>query len=186
MPSPINKKFDPESCFILLSVEKPTIPAFLYVAADKSGLFEKQELHISIAVTKNARRIKEAIDASKNPPAVRKEIEFLVNSFSWEYSLTDEYFLQEHYYTKKDLAEKGYTDFTEHTRRSIVQKVNLPDLKVFYEKLNNLLGLSITIPPPHITLFAWSDYKPMKLRGVGIASEEEFKRYTKEKLMSSS
>lgn len=182
MSFPLTKKFNPENCHITLSIERPTIPAFIHDAAKKLGLIEKQEFHISVAVTKNARRIKEVMRANKSPDAMQKEIVSLVNGFSWEYALTDEYLLQEHSYTKEDLVENGYTDLTEHTRRSIVQRVTLPDLKLFYGKLNTLLKISITVPPPHITLFTWSDYEPMKLRGIGIASEEEFRRYTKERL----
>ena len=105
-----------------------------------------------------------------------------MNEFSWEYSLTDEYFLQENHYTKNNLKDSGYEDLTEHKRITIVQKVNLSDLKLFYKKLNSLLGVDINIPAPHITLFSWSDYEPQMTRGIGIGSEEEFNKYTKERL----
>ena len=157
-----------------LSVEKPLIPDFVRRVAQENGFQEKPEVHISVVVTKNAVQMWRAGGADKSP-----SIKELFDSYAWEYSLTDEYFLHERWYSKQDLAENGYTpDIPEHTRRTIVQKVVLSDLPAFYAKLNGMLNISLSVPTPHITLFTWSDYEPFKMRGIGINSAEEFERFT--------
>ncbi|MEK7509828.1 MAG: hypothetical protein AAB605_03890 [Patescibacteria group bacterium] len=164
-----------------VSVEKPQIPDFVRKVAAEHGLTEKDKVHISVVVTKNARLLWEAVAAKENPEAFVHSIKSLFESYLWEYSLTDEYFLHERTYTRDDLRDNGYSDeIPGHTRRTIVQKVELPDLSEFYEKLNDMFGISLPAPVPHITLFAWSDYESFKIRGIGINSEEEFKRFTKE------
>ena len=157
-----------------LSVEKPLIPDFVRRVAQENGFQEKSEVHISVVVTKNAVGMWRACGAEKS-----SSIEMLFNSYAWGYSLTDEYFLHERRYSLQDLSENGYAaDIPEHTRRTIVQKVVLPDLSAFYGKVNTMLDISLPVPVPHITLFAWSDYGPFKTRGIGINSAEEFERFT--------
>ncbi len=53
----------------------------------------------------------------------------------------------------------------------------MPDIAVFYAKVSELLGISLEVPVPHITLFAWSDYEPNKARGIGISSKADFEQY---------
>ena len=62
---------------------------------------------------------------------------------------------------------------TPHTRRSIIQIVDLPDVHEVYRDLNDLLDLTFPAPVPHITLFAWSDHEPMVVRGINVSSRDE-------------
>jgi len=179
---PTNRKFIPDTCAFILTIEMPDTPDSVSAEAIKNGLLKKEEAHISVVVTKNAKKILEIVLKSKNPEKLKEDIIALADSFPWEYSLTNEYFLHENHFTKEELAVNGHADLPEHTRRSIVQKVNLPDIIQFYEKLDDLLGTALSVPAPHTTLFAWSDYEPVMLRGIGISSKEEFDRYTKKKL----
>jgi hypothetical protein len=179
----LDRKFISEKGVIILSVKKPEIPEFVRTEATKGNLIEKAESHISIAVTKTARQISEEIEKNKESDKLKENISSLLNNFSWKYALTNEYFLHENFYTKEELVKNGYTDLTEHSRRSIVQLVNLPDIELFYKQLNDLLGTSLSVPVPHVTLFSWSDYEPMMLRGIGISSKNEFDNYTKKKLI---
>jgi hypothetical protein len=179
----LEKVFIPDQ-YLGLSVDRPTVPDFVQQAAQENNLVEKPEVHISVVVTKNAMQMWRAIGSKKDSAALLKSVEALFKRHAWEYALTEEYFLHERTYsqTDLDLIENRYTNVPEHSRRTIVQKVQLPDLAIFYGKLNEMLGTSISVPVPHITLFAWSDYEPFKTRGIGINSAEEFERFTKKVL----
>ncbi|HEY4522169.1 MAG TPA: hypothetical protein VJH91_00835 [Candidatus Paceibacterota bacterium] len=180
MMFPTEKTFKPDQ-YLGLSVEKPEIPDFVRHVANENHLNEKPECHISVLVSNNAVQAWRTAASASDPEMMRGKIQELFNSYAWEYSLTSEYFLHEHTYTKDELVANG-EDVPEHTRRSIVVKVSLPDLSRFYEKLNEMLGLSLPLPVPHVTLFAWSDYEPYRVRGIGICSREEFDRFTKQKI----
>ena len=171
MLKPLKKKSVSEDCFLILQVQKPNIPNRIHEEAQIRNLVEKDEFHISVAVTKNARKIKEVISRSSAPEKLWEEITTLFESCAWEYSLTDEYYLQENSYSEP-----------RHTRRTIIQKVNLSDLLPFYEKLGQILGIIFPMPVPHITLLSWSDDPLFMTRGIGISSEEDFETYSQGRL----
>src|SRR3989338_5495647 len=175
MGLPLEKTFLPEK-YLGLSVEKPSIPEFVRQAAMENGLNEKPEFHISVLVAKNAQTAWRAI-AARTDANLAHSLESVFKNYEWEYEPTNEYFLHEHTFTKDELIENG-EDAPPHTRRSVVQKVVLPDLPVFYSKVNTSLGIDLPVPIPHITLFTWSDYEPFKTRGIGINSAEELERFT--------
>lgn len=141
---------------------------------------EKDEHHVSILVSANARAVNDAIAKADDAHAVGEEIRNLTHALSWDYDLTSEYYLHEHLYTKEELQERGYTDLTEHTRRAIVQCVDLPDIEAFYTAIEGLLGISLFRPVPHITLYRWSDYGDYS--GIGINSKQEFEAFTVQRL----
>ncbi|MBU2101163.1 hypothetical protein KKH05_00330 [Patescibacteria group bacterium] len=178
MAFPTEKKFVREKGHIILPISGVEIPGFVRGEADKARLVEKPEYHISVAVTKNSKRILDALAGASDPNSFWEEIVSLVNEFSWEYELLDKYYLLENKYDREELLESGYKDLTEHTRRTIVQEAKLTDIESFYDKLSNLLNISFDIPVPHITLFSWSDYPPLMSRGIGICSKQEFDKYT--------
>lgn len=182
MPLPLEKKFIVEDCFALLSVEKPAIPERIRKAADNRSLAEKSEFHISVLASRNAKKVCGVISKNELPEKLKEEIASLFASFSWKYSLIEEYFLQENFYSKKELQELGHPELPEHTRKTIIQWIEMPDMKVFYEKLSDLFKIPLSLPVSHITLFSWSDYPPLMMRGIGISSEEDFKRYSKGRL----
>jgi hypothetical protein len=170
MAFPREKTFVPNK-HLGLSIEKPDIPDFVRKVAIENDFPEKAEVHISVVVTKNAQTLWRAISREQIA-----QIENLFKSFAWEYELTGEYFLHERFYSRAILDENGDTDMEEHIRRTIVQKVLLPGLSLFYSKLNQLTGISLPVPIPHITLFALNG------RGIGINSAEDFERFTKAKI----
>ena len=180
MALPLAKKFEVENCFLVLPIQKPEIPDRIRKEAERQGMVEKGEVHISVAVTKNATRIREIISKSSSPDNLKKSIASLFESFSWEYAFIDEYYLQENFYSQLELTAQGYpSDSPEHTRRTIVQKVASPDLPIFYAQLSNLLGNELPVPVPHVTLFSWSDDPSFMTRGIGVSSEEDFRNYSR-------
>ncbi len=159
-----------------LPIEKPVIPEVVRRVAELNQLKEKPEMHISVIVTKNAQMLWRALAAKSDSAKRMKKLEELFRAYEWEYELTEEYFLHERFYTQEVLQECGDIDSAEHLRKSIVQKVHLPDLTAFYAEVNTLASLTFTVPVPHITLFSLTG------RGIGINSAEEFQRFTKRRI----
>lgn len=180
---PLEKDFQPNK-YLGLSVEKPEIPDFVRVIANNNDLNVKSPVHISVVVTKNAVTLWKALAKSQNLEKSMQAAKDLFESFLFEYELSNEYFLHERTYSRKDLDENGYdASIPVHTRRSIVLKVIIPDFPRFYTALNEMFEIKCSLPVPHITLYTWSDYEPFKTRGIGINSKEEFKRFTKEVIL---
>jgi hypothetical protein len=175
MSLPVSKDFVANR-HLGLSIDKPVIPDSVHRAATENGLGEKEEMHISVVVTKNAQMLWRAVRALPEPESTYKKLEEIFEGYAWEYTLTDEYFLHERYYTQEILNESGDIDDPEHLRRTIVQKVLLPDLEDFYIKMNVLAATSFSVPVPHVTLFSLDG------RGIGINSEEEFAQFTKQRI----
>ncbi|MEK7093608.1 MAG: hypothetical protein AAB927_03950 [Patescibacteria group bacterium] len=173
MTKPLSKDFVANK-HLGLAIEKPMIPDFVRKAAEQNGLKEKPEVHVSVVVTKNAQILWRALQAKSNAAEFTQKIEALFRRYAWEYTLTNEYFLHERFYTQDVLNENGDIGSPEHMRRSIVQKVLLPDLSDFYAKMNVLVSTTFTVPVPHITLFSLTG------KGIGINSAEEFERFTKQ------
>ncbi|MFA7309573.1 MAG: hypothetical protein WC050_01575 [Candidatus Paceibacterota bacterium] len=176
MAKPLSKDFVANK-HIGLSIEKPAIPDLVRTVAAENGLVEKSEMHISVLVTKNAQALWRALGAQSDAAAPMQKVEELFQRYAWEYTLTQEYFLHERFYTQEILNESGDIDHPEHLRRTIVQKVLLPDLLDFYASVNVLAATSFTVPVPHITLFSLDG------RGIGINSSEEFEKFTKRRLV---
>ncbi len=178
--------FKPDSLTMSLSVVKPDIPNHISKIAEENNLLLKEDdtFHISIVVSVNAKKLHEAVFRQENPEKVIDKIKELFEKLSWAYTPVSEYYLHENTYTKQNLIDTAEEDLTPHTRRTIVQRVDISDLEVFYTKLNEMLGISLPLPIPHITLFSWSDYDAKMLYGIGICSEEEFKAYTKKVLLA--
>ena len=179
---PIEKKLRRDEFAITLPVDPPEIPERIRTIAKQYGMAEKLEHHVSVMVTKNARLVEEAIEKSRRTEEMLEKTRTTLDALDWTYELTDEYYLQENAYVQGDMAALGYKNLPNHTRRTIIQRVRMPDMATFYKQISKLLNVSLDIPVPHVTLFSWSDYPPMMTRGIGISSEQDFRSYTKRKL----
>ena len=182
MHEPLAKDFNPETGYILLAIARPDVPDRIRRAASDKGLFEKLEHHISVVATRIAPALARALAVNPRAPQLKQDVAQLVEETDWHYELKDEYYYLEEFYDQKRLGEFGYVGVPEHTRKSIVQMAAVPSLEGFYERLRTMLSHEFSTPVPHVTLYAWSDYEPLKTRGIGMASEEDFKRFAKEKL----
>lgn len=181
MLKPIEKTFIEDIFGFFLFIEKPNIPKRIVAEAEQRGLFEKPECHISLVVEKSAMHIIDALKQMQiqNQEQVKNEIIDLFNQLDFTYELTDVYSLQEKTYSREELNERGLQDEPVHTRRSIIQMVNMPDIEIFFNKVSQLLNTNIDMPLSHITIFAWSDYDKKKNRGIGISSQKDFDTFHK-------
>jgi hypothetical protein len=179
---PERKNFFGKTCNALLSITKPIIPDSIEEKAKELNLKEKPELHISVIAYKNGRILSKFLESSPNAEEIRREIKDMFLNETWKYELLPEYFLMEKHYTKEELEKTGHKNTPEHTRSTLIQKINMESLKDYYSKLSELTGINFEIPPAHVTLFSGSDYQPMENNGLGIYSEKDFDTYLKSKL----
>lgn len=163
---------DPNRATILLGISKPYPPQKVLSYGFENGLVPKPEFHLTVVPLRLGKKI-----LSLEKHDFFKRVEFLAQEYAWDYELLPEFFLLEKHYSKEDLERSGYQDLTPHTRRTIIQMASVPDLPHFYERLTEVLGFSAEIPIAHVTLFSWSDYKPMMTQGIGIYSKEDLKAY---------
>jgi hypothetical protein len=179
---PKRKEFSEESSGTLLFVSRPDIPIAISNIASSLGLKEKDEFHASVVAGRNAKRISTFLSGSSIAEKVKTEIKNDFLNQNWDYLLLPEYFVMEKFYDFSELGKSGYTNIPEHTRSTLIQKIKLSGLTLFYEKLSQLTHIDFSLPLAHITLFSGSDYPPMADRGIGIYSEEDFKKYLKSAL----
>lgn len=173
------EKIVTDACEFFLPVEKPEIPDRIYEKAKGFGMIEKPEFHISVLVGMNATAFQEFTQSEND--LLKRAKEFF-GTFGWSYSLTKEYVVQERTYKEEERVDFLGKNYPAHTRKTIVQKVDLPDLALFYKGLKDKWGIVLTLPVPHITLFSWADYEPLMTRGIGVSSQEDFDNYTRETL----
>ena len=104
----------------------------------------------------------------------------LAEHYFWHMEFLPEYFVLER--TIKAFIVNGKVETPEHTRRSIIQSVSIPDLELFFTQLSTIAGTSFELPVPHVTLFSWSDYEPEIMKGLSLNSKADFEKYLKQKL----
>src|SRR3989344_1196592 len=161
--------FDREKVTLLLNINAQG-SAFHDVekVAKQKGLSRKREFHITLIGSATGEAIIEKISGSdyKINEKTLSKIQELSKKFNWEFS-----FQKEYYFISKSYSEPGQEN---ERRQSIIQAIELPNLIVFYKKLNQRLGTNFDTPFPHITLFTNSTRKDKKLWGIGLYSEKEF------------
>lgn len=171
----MNFNWNPEKATLILPITKPEIESRIVEYAHDHGYFEKPEFHITIISFQNGKKIIQACQGINI-----NQIVDLANTFSWEVELVPEYYVLER--TIKEFVLHGKIQTPAHTRRSIIQKVLLPDIVPFFKELDRLTGQMIEVPPMHVTLFSWSDYEPEQLSGIALNSQADFESYFKEKI----
>ena len=95
-----------------------------------------------------------------------KSIKFLLSSYKWEFAPKDIYLI-----SKKGIIENS--DVIEE-KQSYIRLIDMPHMKKFYNKLNELLDTHFPAQFPHITLFTKGDRPDAIWRGISVTSKEEF------------
>lgn len=159
-------QFDSHSYTLLLPVSRGAVAEGLELLAGTAqtlGIEPKEEFHITIVGFGGGKKIKSLYERSA-PAAVREVEQALValaESVSWSFELLPDFYEVQKEYVFKHGKER---------RHSIVQLVALPGMAVFYTELNRALGQQLTLPLPHVTLFAKGG------KGIGIDSQTDFER----------
>lgn len=175
----MNFKINKEKSTILLNIPEPLIPENIYQYVQNKSYSKKPEFHITLISFQNGKKL---LDEYGPYSEKFDQIVEYINQLTWEYRLVPEYYEIEKLYNKSNQKKSGYTHTPEHIRRSIIQKVLLSDMAVFYDKLSELTGIIFEKPFCHVTLYSWSDCPEMMNQGIGINSEEDLEVYKKQSL----
>lgn len=176
MSLPTQIKFSDHDCTLMLVLPELLIPEHIKSAGETHGLLLKPELHVSIVVSENARRVRDLVDEFQQYTETLQNLETLARAQDWTFERLGQYSLHEEMYTREKLLASGKSDVPAHVRRSIIERVELPGMKTYYEGLAALLGPSFPVPLAHITFFSWSDFAPLAYRGISILSDEDYAR----------
>ena len=102
------------------------------------------------------------------------ELKNLLKSLKWQYVQKDIYFInQKTYFENPKILEH---------RKSYIRAIEMPDINIFYRKLNILLKTHVAIQFPHITLFTKGEHPDREYFGIPIQSKTEFKKLHPKKL----
>jgi hypothetical protein len=128
------------------------VPGWLVVKAKHEGFKAKLEYHVTVIGLDLAMMIREC--------NFEDEVCSLINTFSWTFKTLDRY------------IELAKDDDNNIHRQSIICMVEVPELNVFFKKLEDLTKFVINRPPAHITLFT-KNYD----RGIGLYSADDLNQY---------
>jgi hypothetical protein len=140
------------------------------------GYREQTNRHITIVGGRASRKIENILN--KLPLAERRrkiaKLKSVLKSLKWQYIQKDVYFINKKSYF-------GNSKILEH-RKSYIRVIEMPDMKIFYRKLNAILKTHIPTHFPHITLFSKGERPSADFRGIPIPSKTEFKKLHPKKI----
>lgn len=165
-------KWDPQKATLLLEVPEIHMDPRLVSYARENGFIPKPELHVTVLSFQNGKKILQAGGSAIG------RIPEIAGEYEWGTSCLPGYFVLER--TIGEFVLNGRVETPAHTRRTVIQRVSVPDLAPFLERVSGMTGVAFADPFPHITLFSWSDYGPEMTTGIGLNSEDDFTRYFKQ------
>ena len=174
----MNFTITPEKATILIPVPEIAIPRTVVEYAQNNGYYMKPEFHVTLLSFQNGKKILKSIQENQNISF--DTIVKLAESFKWGIIFNAEYFLLER--TIQEFVLHSQVQTPQHTRRSIIQKVSIPDMSSFFNELEKMTGIQFDNPVEHITLYSWSDYEPELMSGIALNSETDFEKYKKDVL----
>jgi len=126
------------------------------VRVDGIDFVPKSELHVTIVGRALGAQVRLAMAAD---PALATAIDATVASLDWSWTRDRSWWL-----LRK--RERGAG------KASIAETVALPAMLRFHARLGQLLGRTLPVPPPHVTLYVAGD-----MEGIGVPDEERWRRY---------
>lgn len=163
-------KFNPENCTLLLDVDQ-NLPGLygpdLISEASRNEFEKKSEIHITVLGFQNGKKVMETLAQTADQTQIIKQIESLAKELEWSFELR---------------PEKFY--ISRESRQSIIQLVKLEDMARFFDRLNEILGTDLEIPPAHITLFTKGTDEKSRI-GIGVNSWGELSQLNPKPIISS-
>ncbi|MFA6355346.1 MAG: hypothetical protein WCW65_02900 [Candidatus Paceibacterota bacterium] len=165
-------EFIENSLYIGLKLENDNTGSFIENIAVREGFKRQKERHITILYYPIQKVFENVPDEIREKRI--EEINDLLKTFEWKFKPTDIY----------KIERKGYfsdSDILEH-RESYINLVEMPDIEVFYNKLNLLLKSNLPIQFTHITLFTKGERVGASFYGIPVPSVEEFNNFNPRKI----
>lgn len=131
------------------------------------GFRKQNKRHITILY--GSTKLKDILDkmSKEEKKKTFEKIKIILENLEWEFIPIKIYKIKKQgYFSGSNILEN---------RESYINIVDMPDMEVFYEKLNLLLKLKLPVQVPHITLFTKGEKENPDYYGISIPSMEEFK-----------
>lgn len=139
--------------------------------ARTNGYHRKPEFHFTLINNRAGKVVKQALEVLSKDQR-QKAIDAINTAASetdWSASPGEIYEVEKDYVATDD---KGGETSREH-RASLIQKLDIPGMQTFYQRLNSILNIQIEPPPAHITLYSKSSDPKNHTRGIGIETQKE-------------
>jgi hypothetical protein len=135
------------------SQEWPPLPERLEL--DGVDLRRKRELHATIVGHALGTRVRDCMAADAQ---VRDAVAETIAGFDWQWRRCRSWALLE----KREAGR---------SRQSLVEHLRMPAMAAFHRQLGALLGETLPVPPPHVTLYTSGGAK-----GIGLPDESTLER----------
>lgn len=133
-----------------MPIPEIAIPRTIVEYAQNNGYHIKSEFHVTLISFQNGKKINRAIYENQN--VVFDDVIKLAESFQWGIIFNAEYFVLER--TIPEFVLHGQVQTPRHIRRSIIQKVSIPEMVSFFNELEKITGVQFENPVEHITLYS--------------------------------
>ena len=140
------------------------------------GFRKQTKRHITIVSGKTLEKIENVLNRFSITERKKKvaELKALLKNLKWQYIQKEIYFINQKSYF-------GNPKVLEH-RKSYVRVIEMPDMNIFFHKLNMVLKTHIPTQFPHITLFTKGEHPDREYFGIPIYSKVEFQKLHPRKL----
>lgn len=160
--------FDEKDLYIGFLLEKDDTGNSIKEKAIEEGFRKQGKRHITVLGGSTKKLLKNILDylPEEERKSTLDEIKSIINGLKWNFTPKEIYRIQKQgYFGDSDILEN---------RQSYINMVNMPDMEVFYKKLNRLLKTNLPIQVPHITLFTKGERENPEYYGIPVPSIEEF------------
>ena len=165
-----NKKLviDESNLYYAIFLENDNTGYYIESKALEGGFKRQDKRHVTILGGSSQKLLKNILNKlpDEQTKNILKEINIFLESLNWEFTPKEIYLIQKHgHFDSVKLAE---------SRESYINMIDMPDIDIFYKKLNSLLKTNIPTQIPHITLFTRGERENPNYYGISIPSIEEF------------
>lgn len=140
------------------------------------GFRKQDKRHITILGGSTKELLKDILSkfSSEKRKNVLEKIKNLLNNLEWKFKPKEIY----------RIKKTGYIDNPNilENRESYINIVEMPDMEIFYQKLNSLLKCNLPTQIPHITLFTKGERENPKYYGIPVPSVKEFNTLNPKKI----
>lgn len=145
--------------------------------AIEGGFRRQNKRHITILGGSTQELLRDILNTLSNEERkkILNEIKNLLENLEWKFIPKEIYRIQKQdYFDISNVLEK---------RESYINIIDIPDIDIFYEKLNSLLKSDLPVQTPHITLFTKGERENPSYYGISISSSKEFKKLNPKKII---
>jgi len=142
----------------------------LKLVAEKKKFREQTKRHITILSGSSLEKVRNILNrlSVKEKKVTIIKLKTILKNLKWQYTQKEIYLIN-----KKSCY--GNSKVLEH-RKSYIRTIEMPDIHIFYKKLNTLFSIYIPTQFPHITLFTKGERPSPDWYGIAIPSKGEFKK----------